>query len=472
MANDKIIWDFLKKEGFNDFGIAGLMGNLNAESGLRSNNLQDTYSKKLGLSDAQYTAQVDNGTYNNFVKDAAGYGLAQWTYWTRKQNLLNYAKSKNKSIGDLTMQLEFLVKELKENYTSSVYNVLKNAKSVLEASNAVLLKFEKPANQSESVQSQRVYMGQVYYQKYAKGVESPMATNTYRKGQAVKLSSNFNSTEFDCHGSGCCSQTIINPELVEYLQKIREHFKAPITITSAYRCPTHNRRIGGATGSRHTKGDAADIVVKGIAPREVAKYAESIGIKGIGLYETAADGYFTHIDTRDYKSFWYGQNEQPRSTFGGNPGSTSVTTDTTSNSETTVSLNDTGTSVKEVQEMLIALGYDLSSGPNDKSKGADGIFGLKTWRAVINFQRKNNLDPDGVVGEITMGALEKATSKAGYTVKITASLLNVRSGPGIENSIVGMVRKNATYKILEIKDGWGRISSPAGWISMSYAVAI
>lgn len=84
MANDKIIWDFLKKEGFNDFGVAGLMGNLNAESGLRSNNLQDTYNRKLGLSDAQYTAQVDNGTYNNFVKDAAGYGLAQWTYWTRK----------------------------------------------------------------------------------------------------------------------------------------------------------------------------------------------------------------------------------------------------------------------------------------------------------------------------------------------------------------------------------------------------
>ena len=207
------------------------------------------------------------------------------------------------------MQLEFLVKELKENYTSSVYNVLKNAKSVLEASNAVLLKFERPLNQSASVQSQRASMGQTYYQKYAKGVENSMATNTYKKGQAVKLSSNFNSTEFDCHGSGCCSQTIINPELVNYLQKIRNHFKAPITITSAYRCPTHNSRVGGATGSRHTKGDAADIVVKGISPREVAKYAESIGVKGIGLYETAADGYFTHIDTRDYKSFWYGQNQ-------------------------------------------------------------------------------------------------------------------------------------------------------------------
>ena len=101
--SSKIIWDFLKKEGFNDFGAAGLMGNLDAESALRPNNLQDTYSRSLGLSDAEYTAKVDNGTYTNFVRDSAGYGLAQWTYWSRKENLLNYAKSKKKSIGDLEM---------------------------------------------------------------------------------------------------------------------------------------------------------------------------------------------------------------------------------------------------------------------------------------------------------------------------------------------------------------------------------
>jgi len=65
MSNSKIIWDFLKKEGFSDFGVAGLMGNLDAESALRPNNLQDTYSRSLGLSDAEYTAKVDNGTYTN-----------------------------------------------------------------------------------------------------------------------------------------------------------------------------------------------------------------------------------------------------------------------------------------------------------------------------------------------------------------------------------------------------------------------
>ena len=86
-----------------------MMGNLFAESALSPINLQNTYEKKLGYSDSTYTTAVDNGTYTNFIKDSAGYGLAQWTFWSRKQNLLNYAKSKGVSIGDLNMQLEFLM---------------------------------------------------------------------------------------------------------------------------------------------------------------------------------------------------------------------------------------------------------------------------------------------------------------------------------------------------------------------------
>ena len=401
--SSKIIWDFLKKEGFSDFGVAGLMGNLDAESALRPNNLQDTYSRSLGLSDAEYTTKVDNGTYTNFVRDSAGYGLAQWTYWSRKENLLNYAKSKNKSIGDLEMQLEFLVKELKTSYKNSVYNILVNATTVQQASDVVLMNFERPAN-AAAQKSKRAAMGQVYYDKYAKGVENTtMATNTYKKGQKTKLSENFNSLEFDCHGSGCCSETIINPKLVEYVQKIRDHFGKSITVTSGYRCPVHNKRIGGATGSRHSKGDAADIVVSGVAPREVAKYAESIGIKGIGLYETNADGHFTHVDTRDVKSFWYGQNEAKRTTFGGG----STTSDPSpapqpSINNNVLSIGDTGEDVKELPEWLVKVGYNVGS------KGPDGDFGSKTYAAVIDFQRKHNLKDDGIVGPLTENAIKEA----------------------------------------------------------------
>ena len=413
--SSKIIWDFLKKEGFSDFGVAGLMGNLDAESALRPNNLQDTYSRSLGLSDAEYTAKVDNGTYTNFVRDSAGYGLAQWTYWSRKENLLNYAKSKKKSIGDLEMQLEFLVQELKTSYKNSVYNILINATTVQQASDVVLMNFERPAN-AAAQKSKRAAMGQVYYDKYAKGVENTtMATNTYKKGQKTKLSENFNSLEFDCHGSGCCSETIINPKLVEYVQKIRDHFGKSITVTSGYRCPVHNKRIGGSTCSRHSKGDAADIVVSGVAPREVAKYAESIGIKGIGLYETNADGHFTHVDTRDVKSFWYGQNEAKRTTFGGStpaPTPTPAPAPKPSINNDVLSIGDTGEDVRELQEWLVKLGYNVGS------KGPDGDFGSKTYAAVIDFQRKNDLDDDGIVGPLTKKAIKEAVDKMNENVII------------------------------------------------------
>ena len=148
------------------------------------------------------------------------------------------------------------------------------------------------------------------------GVKVPEKKDgVYFKGVSSKLSSNFQSTEFDCHGDGCCIETTIDPKLVDYLQTIRNHFGKAVTITSGYRCPTHNSTVSRAKNSYHTKGQAADFTVSGVKPREVAKYAESLGIKGMGLYETPSDGNFVHIDTRTSKSFWYGQAEAPVKTF-------------------------------------------------------------------------------------------------------------------------------------------------------------
>lgn len=170
MSVEQKIWTFFKEKGLNDFGIAGLMGNLRAESGLNPKNLQNSYQSKLGHTDESYTEAVDNNTYHNFINDSAGYGLAQWTFWSRKQGLYEYAKSIGKSIGDLDMQLEFTYKELSEGY-KSVLNVLKNASSVLEASNAVLLNYERPADQSEAVQNRRAGYGQEYYDIFANVTE-------------------------------------------------------------------------------------------------------------------------------------------------------------------------------------------------------------------------------------------------------------------------------------------------------------
>lgn len=166
MTNEQLIWNYFKSHGLNDFGTAGLMGNLYAESGLNPKNLQQTYERKLGYSDDSYTDAVDHGIYTNFVKDSAGYGIAQWTFWSRKQALFSFAKSREKSIGDLNMQLDFLMKELREGYIG-VLNTLCNSTSVLEASNEVLFRFERPANQDENVQAKRCAFGQRYYNLFA-----------------------------------------------------------------------------------------------------------------------------------------------------------------------------------------------------------------------------------------------------------------------------------------------------------------
>jgi hypothetical protein len=162
---EKMIWNFLSGKGLNKYAAAGVMGNLYAESGLNPINLQNSYNRKLGMTDEEYTAAVDGGTYDRFVTDQAGYGLAQWTYCTRKERLLNFAKAAGVSIGNIDMQLTYLWQELQA-YTK-VMTVLKSAGSVREASDAMLKGFEKPADQSETVQKKRSEFGENYYRKYA-----------------------------------------------------------------------------------------------------------------------------------------------------------------------------------------------------------------------------------------------------------------------------------------------------------------
>lgn len=121
------------------------------------------------------------------------------------------------------------------------------------------------------------------------------------KDGGTPLSENFKVSEFACRDG--TDEILIDSDLVDTLQKLRDRFKKPVTVTSGYRTPEHNAAVGGATGSYHVKGRAADIVISGITPIETAKYAEHKGVQGIGLYDYASGG-FVHVDTRPDKYFW------------------------------------------------------------------------------------------------------------------------------------------------------------------------
>ena len=161
--NEQIIWGNLCAR-LPPVSAAGVMGNLYAESSLNPRNLQGAYEKKLGFTDDSYTDAVDGDKYIGFARDGAGYGLAQWTYYTRKQALLDFAHGRGASIGDLSMQLDFLWQEL-QTYTK-LMSVLQAAKTVREASDAVLTMYEKPADQSESVKAKRAAYGEKYYEMF------------------------------------------------------------------------------------------------------------------------------------------------------------------------------------------------------------------------------------------------------------------------------------------------------------------
>lgn len=168
------VWAELYNFIGNEYGTAGLMGNLQAESGIIPYRLQGDFTTGYSTS-IRYTNNVDQGIYteSEFVHDSKGYGLAQWTFSSRKQGLYNmYIAGAYSSIGDVGLGVAFLISELSSSY-SGVLSVLRSATSVREASDIVLHQFENPAEQGPAVEVYRASLGQAIYDEFAGGGYPP-----------------------------------------------------------------------------------------------------------------------------------------------------------------------------------------------------------------------------------------------------------------------------------------------------------
>lgn len=206
------IWSFFRGKGYTPAGTAGIMGNFQAESALIPSNVQDGY----GWSDENYTSQVDSGSYskNKFVHDSIGYGLAQWTYWSYKQQLYEYAKQRGTSIGNLDTQLNFADRSFS---STSLGNILKTTTNVQYASDVVLEQYERPAVYNYSTRRTNSYN---FYNKYSGytaayspsgdtslyGINQPTATdkaiqwavNQCNKGYTYSMTNRWGPTSYDC----------------------------------------------------------------------------------------------------------------------------------------------------------------------------------------------------------------------------------------------------------------------------------
>ena len=179
----KYWYDLLPLFNNNEYGTAAFMGNLWAESSCIPYRLEGDYLNADGVyaGSIAYTNQVDSGviTESSFVSDGKGYGVAQWTFSTRKQRLYYlYQNGHYDSIGSYALSIEMITDDMTGNYTDT-WNVLKTATDIRTASDYVLFHYENPDDKSESVQETRASYGQMFYERFAGKL--PPRPNTRKK---------------------------------------------------------------------------------------------------------------------------------------------------------------------------------------------------------------------------------------------------------------------------------------------------
>ena len=506
-TNEERIWNFLSKKGLNAYGIAGLMGNLYAESGLRPNNLQNTYEKKLGMTDDEYTKAVDNGSYGNFVRDKAGYGLAQWTYWSRKQNLYNFVKGTGKSIGDLEVQLDFLWKELSEGY-KGVLNILKSAKTVLEASNAVLLQYERPANQGTSVQQKRAGYGQVYYDKYVK--------TTVKEETKMSNSPLVDCTVLSPNHSGKRTKKLcrITPHVVVgqlTAERIGGCFTSPsrqascnygigydgrvcLCVDEANRswCSSSNDNDQQAVTIECASDKTHPYAIKDVVYSKLKALCIDIcrrngktkllwlGSKEKTLAYKPADDEMVLTAHR-----WFANKSCPGEWLYSRYGELANAVTAALGGSVVEEKKEENTDFPQTPFMVQVLITDLNyrSEPSMKGtvKGQTGK-GSFTITQVSNGWGKLKSgvgwiyleNPEYVkIGKST-ATVETPKSNVPYKVRVSITDLNIRKGPGTNYDKTGQCTGIGSFTIVEEKTGkgstkgWGKLKSGAGWISLDY----
>lgn len=518
MANDKKIWDYLIQKIGNPCGVAGLMGNLYAESALKPRNLQGSYEKKLGMTDDSYTEAVDSGKYpaDSFIHDSAGYGLAQWTYWSRKKNLLEFAKGQGTSIGDLDMQLAFLIKELTA--YSAVMNTLKTAATVKEASDKVMVSYEKPADQSESNKEKRAGYGQKYYDLYAGAAEEPEQPEEPEEGGGGTMFTNIEFAAFCLavyaakwvywYGT-CgykCTLSRYNSKKAQYPSQytaareaaykkdiaqgkmcadcvglIKAFFwlSGKLDGTSKYGangCPDKS-----ANGMYKLCVKTGPIATIPDVPGLVVWKDGHIGVYVGGGYTVEMKGFnYDCVKNKVTDGKWTNWGQLPASMLKYVDGD--VTGAIPKLGDRTLQQGDKGEDVSELQTILVKRGYNLGAyGPN--KDGVDGSFGSKTLAAVKDFQKANGLTADGIVASKTLAALlndtpaqptptEPEPEPQGKTVVVTASSVNARKGNGTNyEKITALPNGTALEWIATAQNGWHAVvyQKQVVWVSGQYA---
>lgn len=225
------MWKFFRNKGLTEVATAGVMGNIEQESGFSSTNLQNRYERELGYTDASYTAAVDNGTYTNFVHDNAAYGIAQFKWWSLKQELLVYARQKGTSIGDFEMQLNFLWETMTNGrYCTGLVEALNAAKSPGDAAYIFNSQYEKATSNPE-MENRIAYAVSIYNQFKGMDISDNTggtdtsgntggSTDTSDSGYLPIIGSQWDATRTGTLGSSTTCNTLSGDQITRIMESV------------------------------------------------------------------------------------------------------------------------------------------------------------------------------------------------------------------------------------------------------------
>ena len=417
-VTERTIWNYFIVKGMSPAGVAGLMGNLYAESGLNPQNLQNTYEKRLGFTDAEYTAAVD-------FREVFQLRPGQRRLRPRTVDILEpqggHAQLRERetgaSIGDLIMQLDFMYQELK-GYVA-VFQVLRTARTVKEASDIVLTRYERPADMSSSVKAKRASYGQAYYDAYA----------------------NFTTEE---------GSTMSNSPLVTYTN-----------ITKNKTSP-RNHAIDTVT---------IHCIVGQWTAKQGCDYFATTDRQCSANYVVGKDGSIgLSVDEAD-RSWCSSSRDNDNRAI-----TIEVASDTEHpyavTAEAYAALIDLLVDICQrngIKQLLWKADKNLIGQVDQQNMTVHRWFANKACPGEYLYERH------GAIAEevnkrlgVSSGTATAPAAPAGYPetpflVNVIISDLNYRKGPGMSYAVRGQTGKG-TFTIVEVQDGWGKLKSGAGWI--------
>ena len=422
--------------GMTKAGAAGCTANILAESRGIPNNVED----RSPMSDEEYTAAVDNGSYDGFCEDRLGYGLFQYTLPSRKEKYLSYFQGHGVSIGDANTQFYFAAKEMREDY-AFVWNVLTHTNDPYEAAYVMCMKFERPKNTEASAEQRGKSAKEIYERCASAGVEkvyyNPQkvidwaysqvgyheGANNWNKYAEImdKVKDFYNGIKqnqpycdvwldcgfYVCYGREAALYLLCQPEKscgagckysAQYYDAAGRFYRSgpepgdQIFFGTDWDHVNHTGLVVAVKNGRvyTIEGNTSDMV----AERNYA--LDGGGIFGYGRprWGNPEDGE-AEAPGEDEPA-----PEEPES-----PADPAEDAYHYSVQLPLVRKGDRNGYVWTIQAILIELGYDCGNKRLFQREKPDGIFGDATEKAVAAFQREHGLIPDGEVGGDTWAVL-------------------------------------------------------------------